>query len=377
MLKSTATKVKRELRKHGATSEQAQTYIDLVCRFEQESSGKGEFHHILPKNCGWWKQYEQVKWNFVQVRWGFHISLHGYLAAIFPHSFRLLRGIRGAAIHRREESQKKRNNRSEIIRRYKEGWSASRIGRRWRITPTQVIMWLQEWGIATRGRRQARHFRKKRKWLKKIIALYKRGYTLREIMKITDIPQGTIRAWLIEAKVPIFPSNRKYHVIRERKLPKVVKMYLEGKSSTEIAKKVDMDPSVIADWLHFANVKLRPAGWRPKLGRIPPRIVSKAIRFYQTGFSIKEAARKVGFAPETLAKHLRLRNVDRRPCWETRTGVKKEEVKNDVISLYRQGKSSTFLGQKFKVGRQTILNWLRIWGEPVRRPKEPVLRRVA
>lgn len=377
MLKSTAAKVKRELRRHGATSEQAQTYIDLVDRFERGSSGKGEFHHILPKNCGWWKQYERVKWNFVRVRWGFHISLHGYLAAIFPRNVRLLRGIRGAAIHRREESQKKRNSRSEITRRYEEGWSASRIGRRWRITPTQVIMWLQEWGIPTRGRRQARHFRKKRKWLKRIIALCKQGRTLKEIRKITDIPTGTVRAWLIEARVPVLPSNRRHHVIRDRKLHKVVRMYREGKSSTEIAKKVVMDPSVIVDWLHFANVKLRPSGWRAKLGRIAPKMISNAIRSYRSGLSIKEAARKAGFAPQTLAKHLRLRRVDRRPHWETRTGVNKEEVKKDIISLYRQGKSSTFLGKKFKVGRQTILNWLRIWGVPVRRPKEPVLKRAA
>lgn len=95
-----AAHIQRELRKHGATTEQANSYVNLVRLFEQQSRGEGELHHILPTNCGWWKKFSSCSWNITQVRWGHHIALHAALFDIFPDNDRLLSALRATTMRR-------------------------------------------------------------------------------------------------------------------------------------------------------------------------------------------------------------------------------------------------------------------------------------
>jgi len=67
----------KALVEHGATKDEADFYLENVERTGKLSEGVvGHLHHILPRHCGWWNEYENSSWNKVRVSWPYHILLH-------------------------------------------------------------------------------------------------------------------------------------------------------------------------------------------------------------------------------------------------------------------------------------------------------------
>lgn len=193
-------RIKKELRAHGATPAQAKGYVSLVKKFERQSAGVGEVHHILPK--AEWKRFRRCRWNLVRVHWGLHVALHGYLVSMFPGDDKLLAGLRASTMRRRTDSQKKRRFKDRIVKWYQAHRSAEWISERAGVSPGIVWAWLRSWGVKTRSLSEAFTLPQKEKFKAQIIRWRIAGKTSDWIAKKIKVSQTTIWRWLHEWGVP-------------------------------------------------------------------------------------------------------------------------------------------------------------------------------
>jgi hypothetical protein len=323
LLKSAAPKVKRELKKHGATSEQAQTYVDLVRQFERESNGMGELHHLLPGNCGWWRKYRNLRkhpWNGVRVDLGLHASLHGYLYFVFPKNKSLHEAIRAVFITRRLAYKKSLQDKQKIIDWYLSGRSAQWISKQklpgepgWQ----SVYNWLKEWGVKMRSNGESNAHPKKERFKQQIIAWYSEGRTAVWITKRIGLTGSAnsvlswLKTWGIKTRTAAEARERSYRFKHRRKFKKSIYLYLSGLSIERVAKKLALDPKTIKNFVVSEGIKIRPHS-------------------------------------------------------EYVTSSQKKNFKSRVIKWYRRGETMTMIEKKVGISRGAIRKWLIEWGIKIR-----------
>jgi hypothetical protein len=257
MNRKTARKIIFELSIRGVAHTKAKQYISLVEQFEKDSDNKGELHHILPKNAGWWRKYSTEKWNLVLVSWHYHVALHAYLAYLFPENRSMKRALRATTLLKRLTSKKVLQNKERIIRWYKSGksleWIAKQIGYK---SACGLSKHLWSWGVQLRSG-TAPTSPKKEKYKSWIIKQYLRGWTVRRVGSAIGISGTTICIWLRSWGVEIRkPKDRKLWSKKLCFKSRMMSWYESGKSAKWISKRVRVDVSTVFQWLKDWGVKL-------------------------------------------------------------------------------------------------------------------------
>lgn len=163
----------------------------------------------------------------------------------------------------------------------------------------------------------------------------------------------------------------------ERKLrlkSEVVRLYLNGKTPKWIGAKFGLSDSPIRNWLIEWGIKRRSPGEAQSLKQIgnkKSKYNSEIIRLYLNGKSSEWIGKKFGLSPNTILNWLKEWEIKIRPCGEgvslAYIGNKKSKYKTEIIRLYLSGKSSLLIGRKFGLTYGTILVWLREWKIPIRK----------
>lgn len=312
-MKSGARKrVVSELRKHGATHEQALGYVLLAEQFERESTSF-EIHHLLPKGCGWWNNFYNLrlhKWNCAKVSLGGHAALHGYLYHVFPKNKSLHEAIRAVFIRRRLAYKKSIQNKHKIIKMYESGRSVTWICKHGRLLenphPCTVYGWLKSWGIKFRSNGESNASLKKEKFKSRIIAWYAEGRTATWITKKIGL-KGSANSVLSWLKVWGYHKNQSesriqsYRFKHRTKLKKVVKLYKRELSIDRIACILKIDPKTVRNILILNGIKLRSMG---VYVRSPKRkqFKSRILQWHESGISSHEIAKKVGISSGKVIK---------------------------------------------------------------------------
>jgi hypothetical protein len=250
--KISAAQIFEQLLSRGATAAQAGRYINLIRKFERESSGKGELHHILPKNSGWWKRFENTKWNHARVEWHLHIALHAYLAHIFPENNKLLDALRATTMRRHKNDR----HRTQIIRWYQNGktgaWIAKRIG----VRACTIINRLHRWGVSVRPSGHSVVAAKLQKQKHKIIQWYVNRQSTMWIAKRVDSSERTIarylKIWGIKVR-SCCEVRFLDHLNAHRK--EIVDWYSNRKTAQWMGEKMGVSKSTIYKYLTIQGVE--------------------------------------------------------------------------------------------------------------------------
>lgn len=254
-------KIVTQLLIRGATAEQARGYVDLMHRFEHESDGEGELHHILPRNSGWWKRFENMKWNLTQVEWHLHIALHSYLCHIFPRNSRLLAGLRMTTLKKRTESIKRLRYKQRILSWYEKGRSAPWIAERVGSSTSLVYGTLRNSGATIRTQSESITSPKKKKFKSWIIEQYQKGNTAASIGKRVGVTGSTICCWLHFWRIAVRPQGfSKYFIRLQRLKPRIIKLYQRHRSTYKVGKAFGFHPQVIGHALKSWGIKVNGKG---------------------------------------------------------------------------------------------------------------------
>ena len=230
-----------ELVNHGATKEQANGYLRLLHQFEKESKNRGEKHHILPRNVGWWKKYGKAKWNSTQVDWPLHLALHAYLVKLFPENDSLGSSLQIISTRKTKDAKGLLKNKAKIEKWYISGVGINEIARRLKVTPAVIRQRMENWGIKRRpnGETQSFHTNKKMEENKeKIIALYKSGMSAKELGKKFGVNQQTLTdKYFHKWGVKLISVGHRVSLRRRNYLSNVVEWCKAGKSLSWIENK--------------------------------------------------------------------------------------------------------------------------------------------
>ena len=234
--------IRKELISHGATSEQANMYCNLVDYFV-DISKQGcvtEKHHVL--------------------------------CHIFPTNEPLFRAARMTSSMFRG-NEKKLKGRSEIVQLYKSGKSPLQIGKKFGVSFKTIANWLREWKEPIRSRGEAislgRVGNKKSKHKVEIIRLYRSGKPSPWIGKKFGVNCASILSWLREWKESIRSSGDAHSIawVRNKKSKhkdEILRLYRSGRSGAWIGKHFGLCGETILNWLREWGIQIRLHYGRPQ-----------------------------------------------------------------------------------------------------------------
>ena len=252
-------RIHQELVKHGATSEQATMYCNLVDYFVDLSKQEcvTEKHHILPRQSGWWKKYQNAKWNIAVISWQLHGSLHAVLCHIFPTN-KALWNAAWITSNTFRGNEKKLRIKAEIIRLYQKGKSCPHIGKRYGRCPDTIRNWLKEWNIPRRTLYKTLEHKPE------IIHLYQGGKSAEQIGKKFGASIYTILRRLKYWGIPIHSGGIYYGNKKSKYRSEIIHLYQIGKSAGWIADKLGVSRSTIYAWLKEWGIQIRKRGYQSK-----------------------------------------------------------------------------------------------------------------
>jgi DNA-binding CsgD family transcriptional regulator len=281
MHRESAAKIKQELMLHGATARQAEGYIAKIRETERLSEERGQAHHILPVNCGWWKKYKDAKWNLVRVESGLHAELHARLFWIFPDNRALgqaLKFIARSLFSRSYHNDRIIDRQKDKIIRFYAKHTLLETAAKFRTSDQTLVRHLKRWGVRrVRGQYnqmlcQDRLVRKRSEILK-----FYMTHTFQETCKKFDVGYKTmllafkrmglrprtrgeaialIKQRQKEQGSPAFaasvgnlrPLNAARKRSTERLKTRVQKWLAAGETAEQIAKRTGLTPRVIRKW---------------------------------------------------------------------------------------------------------------------------------
>ena len=268
MTKQNHPRVYRELRKQGATPAQATMYCNLVAWYVDLSQQDcvTEVHHILPRNCGWWKRHANARWNRAVVSWQLHTSLHAALCYIFPANEALFKAAKITSRTCRATPQAQREK-TQMIQWYGAGkscvWIAKRIG----VCAKTVHHRLRRWGTPMRTQGQSLSIStlgtKKRRFQNRAVAWYTAGKSMVWIGKRIGVGGWTIGHWLRERKVKLRSQGEARSLAKlgdkpQRYKIRVIAWYAAGKTPKWIGQQCQVEQGTIRKWLCEYGVPMRP-----------------------------------------------------------------------------------------------------------------------
>ncbi len=136
-----------------------------------------------------------------------------------------------------------------------------------------------------------------------------------------------------------------------RKMPihmeeQIIKLYLEGLSTSEIGKRIDKNRSLVLNILKRNNIQLRKK-------HITEDTKKEIADLYQEQqLSTQKIAKKLNISPAGVYHILKLRQVKMRNRAEGRSKTRKYE--REIIELYQRGYSTREISQKFSVSDSAI-----------------------
>lgn len=255
-----------ELVKYGSLRHQALAYVRLIKQFEEESKGKGDRHHILPRGVSRWKKYSKCNWNLVTITWPLHISLHAYLTHVFPENEKLIRAVKATTVRLKTESEKKKKYKNLILRMYSARKSPAKIAERIGVSTGTIWNWLFSWDVKTRDTSESKFHHQKDELKEKVIKMYVNEISASQIGAKLSISHGTIQRWLVSWGIPV-RSHLEAGLLNPKKKSKekIIGFYQKGKSIADLARKFNVLWETMKTWLLMWGVKLRS---RPEATRL-------------------------------------------------------------------------------------------------------------
>ncbi len=144
-----------------------------------------------------------------------------------------------------------------------------------------------------------------------------------------------------------------------------VRLYLSGVSSVEVGAAFGVTPPTVLAWVRRLGHTPRACGPVPT----PPSAARlDAVAMCLSGSPARQVATATGVAPSTVLNWVRLAGVEVRPRGhaQVRRSPHPDAVRRAAVAAYRGGEAAKTIAARFGVSANTILNWVRTAGVPVR-----------
>ena len=245
-------------------------------------------------------------------------------------------------------------NECEIADLYLAGESSAAIANRFGVSDEHVLKVLRAAGVSIRSV----GFQTKMTPEKVAAALYRHGMgeSMVSIAGSFDVNPITVRRHLESARQKTAVSTSRLATLPET--PGIVARYQAGESAEVIAVDLGCSPNAVIRRLRAAGVQLRPMGPGSVIGG-PVGVA--VIRRYLDGESSTAIARSIGHSTNAVLRHLRRCGIEIRPS--IGRSVISDDQASDVIERYRGGESAKSIARSIGRSPNAVLRLLRTRGE--------------
>lgn len=167
-----------------------------------------------------------------------------------------------------------------------------------------------------------------------------RKYKLIELSELLDIPKSTITKKASKLKLS--------KSLNEDEVNEVIKLYLNGETIKDIAKKFKINRSTLG-LLIPNDIKVKES----------PLVLNEIVDLYEYGFSTIDISKLYIVSISSVNKFFKVNNIRIRNKEEIDKMQKAKLPINEIIDLYNYGFSATEIGKLYNINPQPILNALR------------------
>ncbi len=161
----------------------------------------------------------------------------------------------------------------------------------------------------------------------------------------------------IEAENALIEEAKKFGVRYSPEIKdKVIKLYSQGKSSTQISSELGISSSAILNIADKAGIKRTIS--QSKI--LYEKDIPKVIELYKQGKSIYKIGEDLSLAPSSIARWVKEAGITRTAS--EAQGAKSEDIIK-AIDLYKSGKSTIEIGKELGYSKGAIWRWVNNVGE--------------
>lgn len=269
---------------------------------------------------------------------------------------------------------------TKIIELYKQGLSAQKIGEILDCGATTVARHIakqpnkEELEIEHKANSKIRTITKDDET--NIIELYKQGKSIETISKITKLGQYRILNNLEnndnwEEIQKEHEKNKKMTVVSQELVDKMVELYKQGKSTSEIAKILGCSESSVNKYISKQEnkdelIKINKENAEKKDIKdatiITPERLNKIIELFKKGKTFKEISIEIGCNPSTVARQLRKlenwKELEKENTKNTTRKIITPDIIEKMIELYKQGNSANSIGRILDCDPSTVADYI-------------------
>lgn len=212
-------------------------------------------HHILWRSE--YPKYVKSEWNLIRLTHEDHTAAAALALAAEPDNGSLRTGFSATYKMAGTARTWKPANPKKVIRLYEQGHSANEIGKKFGTDCMTVIHFLKRSGVRTRGIKESQAWYTENPSLAiKALRLYEQGYSAREIAKKYGTSDGVITRFLRYSGVSV-RSQYEYLIWKPTNPDVVISMYLSGQTYRQIAEQFDVSLGRVGNFLRRNKVPIR------------------------------------------------------------------------------------------------------------------------
>ena len=257
------------------------------------------------------------------------------------------------------KTSKKEENKEKILELYNQGLEIKEIAKRLNISDTTIYKYIKE--LKEEGRIQKRKTLAKKDINKEeTLGLYNSKMKVKEIAKKLNVSVVTIRTYIKELKEEGKVQNNG----KEERKEEALELYNQGLEIKEIAKRLNVTSVTINTYIKELIEEGRIQERKNLKQRKKEEKKEEVLRLCKQGIKTKEIAKKLNLADSTIHRYIKEIEEERVKRRKTlRKNSKKEGNKEKILELYNQELEIKEIAKKLNLAYSTIHRYIKELGE--------------
>jgi len=210
----------------------------------------------------------------------------------------------------------------EFVKLYEQGYSTRQIAKIYGLEKTTISRWLKKQGVELRVKKT---FNVTENMTKEFVKLYAQGLTTYEIARRFNIDQSTVYKHLKEKRPDLLRSNQKVTKEMEKCF---IELFKKGNHPSEIAERYDLVEETVRRYLRKNGYQTRASPTE-----ITEDMIDKFVELYQKGYSTCQIAEIFNISDVTVWRHLTTRGIKPRDSGSYRIKVPNLEPSEDLAYI--------------------------------------------
>jgi DNA-directed RNA polymerase specialized sigma24 family protein len=256
----------------------------------------------------------------------------------------------GATIRKRSESLKAftEEQEEEVIEKYKKGMTAKEIASQYGLSDPPVLKVLKRAGYDPYKDNQERKKKLSAGQKEEIAKAYKKGETAQQLAKKYGVTDPTIKKALLEMAIDVRSYSEAQGGLKDAEIEELIDLYKEGWNTVRLAEKYGIGDGTVGRYLDRAGVQKRT--WSEARGGLSDEQKREVVKKYLNGETSVDIAKEYNVYYSTILRAVKESGNEIRTLSESKImKVERQLDTDDIIGRYIGGESALSIAIDYPV----------------------------